>query len=176
MKAAATEAQLMEIYWATIHTLYAYVSRRCGGRREFAEDVTQETWLRAVREWRRRGIPDTPPAWLTAVARNILIDQARRHHEIAIDPAVAADVLAAVEQNDTGDATDAAAAVTQALARIPRKEAELIEAFHFEGRKVAQIAESYGVSERAVEGRLRRARERLRRELEITLKRAGGLA
>jgi DNA-directed RNA polymerase specialized sigma24 family protein len=40
---------------------------------------------------------------------------------------------------------------------------------------MSQLAEVYGISERAVEGRLRRARERLRRELEITLKADGGL-
>jgi len=42
--------------------------------------------------------------------------------------------------------------------------------------KMSQLAELYGISERAVEGRLRRARERLRRELESTLKRNGGMA
>jgi DNA-directed RNA polymerase specialized sigma24 family protein len=41
---------------------------------------------------------------------------------------------------------------------------------------MSQIAEVYGISERAVEGRLRRARERLRRALEIALKVHGGLA
>jgi DNA-directed RNA polymerase specialized sigma24 family protein len=41
---------------------------------------------------------------------------------------------------------------------------------------MSQIAEAYGISERAVEGRLRRARERLRRELEITLKAERGFA
>src|SRR4051812_18204969 len=44
------DAELERIYDATIADLYRYVSRRCGGRRELAEDVTQEAWLRAIRE------------------------------------------------------------------------------------------------------------------------------
>src|ERR1044071_3366911 len=45
MRANVTEAQLRRIYGETIDALYAYVSRRCGGVREVAEDIVQETWL-----------------------------------------------------------------------------------------------------------------------------------
>jgi DNA-directed RNA polymerase specialized sigma24 family protein len=45
----------------------------------------------------------------------------------------------------------------------------LLEAFHFERLRVARLAEVMGITERAVEGRLRRARERLRQELEPVL-------
>jgi RNA polymerase sigma factor (sigma-70 family) len=64
--------------------------------------------------------------------------------------------------------------VSHALARLPAAEARLLEAFHFEDRRVAQIAEGCGLSERAVEGRLRRARQRLRRELESVMEFEGG--
>ncbi|MCZ6745105.1 MAG: sigma factor-like helix-turn-helix DNA-binding protein, partial [Alphaproteobacteria bacterium] len=46
---------------------------------------------------------------------------------------------------------------------------ELLEAFHFEGKSVAEIAAEHGVSERAVEGRLRRARAKLRKKLDRIL-------
>jgi len=54
----------------------------------------------------------------------------------------------------------------RAIARLPVLQMRLLEAFHFERRPVADIANSLGVSERAVEGRLRRARQNLRREVE----------
>jgi len=174
MRELITDAQLMQIYWETIEPLYGYVSRRCGGQRELAEDVTQEAWLRAAREWRRHGLPDKPLAWLTTVARNLIVDQFRRAEDVPLDSIVAVDVLAAVEQDDVSDSAEVAAMVSRALLRIPKTEAQLLEAFHFERLKVAELATSYGVSERAIEGRLRRARERLRHELEITLKSAGG--
>lgn len=170
-----TEEQLMAIYWETIGPLYAYASRRCGGQRDVAEDVTQETWFRAVREWRKRGIPRSPLAWLTAVARNLIVDQLRRAPDVPLDTVSAADVLAAMDRNEDTNSAEVVLAVTNALGRIPKAEAQLLEAFHFERFKVAQLATSYGISERAVEGRLRRARERLRHELETTLKADRGL-
>ena len=52
------ELDLLEVYRQTIGPLYAYVSRRCAGERPLAEDVVQETWLRAVDAWRRQGVPE----------------------------------------------------------------------------------------------------------------------
>lgn len=172
-----TEAQLTSIYRETVAPLYGYISRRCGGERHAAEDVTQETWLRAVREWRRTGVPDTPLAWLTTVARNLLLNQHRRPTALSIDdvpPASVLDALDALDRDAAGDSVEIAELVTHALTRIPAEEARLLEAFHFERCRVAGLAERYGISERAVEGRLRRARERLRRELETILPKAEG--
>ena len=56
--------------------------------------------------------------------------------------------------------------VERALERLPLPQRWLIEAFHYDRRPVADIASATGLSERAVEGRLRRAREGLRREIE----------
>jgi RNA polymerase sigma factor (sigma-70 family) len=157
-----TEAEMAAIYRDTLDALYGYVSRRCGGVRQQAEDVTQEAWLRAVREWQRSGLPDNPLAWLTTVARNVLLNQLRRAEPVALD-AVPDDVIAAaLERDEAGDSAEVAAAVNRALGLLPAGEARLLEQFHFERRRMAPLAEEYGISERAVEGRLRRARERLR--------------
>lgn len=161
-----TEATLTAIYRETVDALYGYASRRCGGVRQVAEDVTQEAWLRAVREWRRTGLPDNPLAWLTTVARNLLLNQLRRQEPVPLDAVPAALVDASLDQDEALDTAAAARAVNQALARMPAHEARLLEEFHFERRRMAQLAVSLGISERAVEGRLRRARERLRAELE----------
>jgi RNA polymerase sigma-70 factor (ECF subfamily) len=170
-----TEQELERIYDDTIVDLYGYVSRRCGGRRELAEDITQETWFRALRYWRDRGAPDNPIGWLTTVARNLVTSYFRRHHPAALDDVSPNEILAAVDANAVSESAEVASLVTQALDRIPQAEAKLLETFHFDRMKMSQLAELYGISERAVEGRLRRARERLRRELEIALK-GGGLA
>jgi DNA-directed RNA polymerase specialized sigma24 family protein len=53
-------------------------------------------------------------------------------------------------------------------------QARLIEAFHYEQQPVSRIAESLGISERAAEGRLRRARRKLRELLESAMKKRGG--
>ena len=169
-----TDAELQRIYDDTIVELYGFASRRCGGQRELAEDVTQETWLRAVRDWHRTGVPEKPVAWLTAVARNLIFNHFRRRESVPLDALSPAQVLRAFDESAVGDSAELSAVVTHALTRIPVKEAALLEAFHLDQRKVSHIAAEYRISERAVEGRLRRARERLRHELERTLKNYGG--
>jgi RNA polymerase sigma-70 factor (ECF subfamily) len=171
----ATEADLQRIYHETLDALYGYASRRCGGVRELTEDVVQETWLRAVREWRRKGIPETPLAWLTTVARNLLLNELRKRVHESIDTVTPADVMQALDEDEVADSADVASIVGHALERLPDAEARLLEAFHYERFRVAQLAAAYGTTERAIEGRLRRARERLRRELQDTLHTEGGI-
>lgn len=169
-----TEARILAVYRETIVQLYRYVSRNACGDRALAEDVTQEAWLRAVREWRRQGPPDEPLAWLTTVARNLLASYYRRRRPVSLDAVSAEDVLAAFDAGRAAESAELTAVVCRALARLPGTQAQLLEAFHFDDRRMSHIARASGISERAVEGRLRRARERLRRELKSMLKIRGG--
>ena len=168
------EERIVAVYRETIDALYGYVSRCCYGDRTLAEDVTQETWLRAVREWRRKGPPDRPLAWLTTVARNLLASYFRGKRPAPLESVSPGEVIAAFDNGRAAESAEMAAVVCHALARLPAAQAQLLEAFHFEDRRVSQIAERCGLSERAVEGRLRRARERLRRELETVMANEGG--
>jgi RNA polymerase sigma factor (sigma-70 family) len=43
-----------------------------------AEDVVQDAFCRALEVWKFRGVPDNPPAWLMATAKNRAIDVLRR--------------------------------------------------------------------------------------------------
>ena len=170
-----TDEELRRIYRETIDALYAYVSRRCGGDRDLAEDVTQETWLRAVRDWHRNGPPDQPIAWLRTVAHNLILNEFRRRQPVSLDDATPDDMLDAMDDGRAHDSADIATVVNRALARLPKSQSRLIEAFHYERSKVAQIATALGISERAVEGRLRRARENLRKQLETALRSHGAI-
>ena len=166
------DERILAIYRETIDPLYRYVSRNCGGDRTLAEDVTQEAWLRALKEWRKKGPPDQPIAWLTTVARNLLVSYYRRRRPAQLDVS-AGDLLAALEDGRAAESSEMSAVVCHALARMPSAQAQLLEAFHFEDRRMSQIAAALGLSERAVEGRLRRARQTLRRELESLMKITG---
>lgn len=162
MSPRISETQLRSIYETTVDALYGYASRKCGGERELAEDVTQEVWLRAVREWSRTGAPDNPLAWLTTVARNLLINHYRKKQGISLDSVSPEEILAAVEDDRANESIEIASIVTRAMALMPPAESQLLEAFHYERQKMSQLAAAYGITERAIEGRLRRARERLR--------------
>lgn len=155
-----TDAEVLETYRATIRPLYAYVSRRIGGNQTLAEDLVQETWMRALDAWPRRGVPHEPLGWLITVARNAIASHFRR-----VRPEVDATTIDLEAPSFKPDDPDAATIVSWGLARLRRGHAELLEAFYFDGRSVRQIAADRGKSERAIEGRLRRARAALKRKL-----------
>lgn len=168
MARAPTEDDIRRIYRETIDDLYGFASRRCDGDRDLAEDITQESWLRAVRAWRVDGVPDRPLAWLATVAARLLSNHFRRPAPERLDDG-SGDTLPGRDAPDREEVAERRSLVERALARLPLAQMRLLEAFHYDRRAVAEIASASGLSERAVEGRLRRARQSLRREIQADL-------
>lgn len=147
--------------------LRAQIARGAGYDRDLIEDVLQETWWRAVRSWRRLGVPDSPAAWLATVARNILRNEFRRrqfvplvdeHHTLA-DNSLSADPSSALE------VAERETELHRAIRRLAPADADLLTSFYSGQTSVAALAARLGISDRAVEGRLRRARKKLRIQL-----------
>ena len=168
------ESTLIRTYRECVNPLYEYVSRRCGADRALAEDVTQEVWLRAVRAWEKDGLPEKPMAWLLTVARNLVINHFRRIRPISLESLPSGWEPGPPGEGLGMDGPETAALVNWGLSRIRPAQARLLEAFHLEGRTTAAIAADFGLSERAVEGRLRRARAKLRKQLEFAVGENGG--
>lgn len=105
--------------------------------------------------------------WLRGIARNKLRERARRRsrerHD-AIDPAL-------LPQPETSDAVDApAAALRRAIDALPENLRTVVYMHHLDEVAVADVAALLGLSARAVEGRLYRARARLESALQPTLR------
>lgn len=49
---------------------------------EEIEDATQEAFVKAMRVWAYKEVPDNPTGWLFRVANNQLLDQFRRHRKL----------------------------------------------------------------------------------------------
>jgi RNA polymerase sigma factor (sigma-70 family) len=57
----------------------ATLTRILGPRHlELAEDVVQESLIKALRHWSYYGVPDNPAGWIMRVARNHALDLIRR--------------------------------------------------------------------------------------------------
>ena len=170
MSRTLSEQDVIDVYRRTVRPLYAYVARRVAGDAGLAEDLVQDTWMRAVGDWRRNGVPAEPLAWLIRVARNTLISHFRRLRPQLVEPALL-DLIEA-QPALAADNPGAAAIINWGLARLRRTHAQLLEDFYFTGKSVRDIARERSLSERAVEGRLRRAREKLKKKIERQLPRA----
>src|SRR5262249_8149456 len=49
---------------------------------DLAEDVLQETLIKALRQWPYRGVPENPGAWIIRVAKNHALDILRREQSL----------------------------------------------------------------------------------------------
>jgi len=157
-----TETELVTTYRQTIQPLYAYVFRRVGGQRELAEDTVQEAFMRALPSWQEKGLPDVPLAWLKTVARNLLVSHFRKLRTEQLTGSFP-DL-----RGEHWDPEQSSGALTLSccMARLKKNQAMLLEAFYFDEKSVREIAREFSLSERAVEGRLRRARLKLRKQLD----------
>ena len=151
-------------YEESFDDLYAYVHWRCGGRRDQADEVVQETWLTAVRRLRKFDPARAAFAvWLRGIATNVLRSQlrkrtARRKRLESID----VEMLA----GDSGDCdrVQRERRIAWTLNRLPDHYDEVLRAKYMDNLSVAQIATERGETTKAVESLLVRAR-RLFREV-----------
>jgi RNA polymerase sigma-70 factor (ECF subfamily) len=160
-----SQEEFLAVYRDTVERLFGVVAAKTGGDRQLAEDVVQETYLRALSGWRRNGFPNEPIAWLCTVALNLL----RTHfRSLSVRERHARQAEAGPQQSSP--ASDVEEAVLgAALRELPEQQARLVQG-HLDGKRVREMASETGLSERAVEGRLRRARMTLREKLRPLLR------
>ena len=161
----ADEALMRALYDAHAGPLLGYVLRLTGGDRFRAEDVVQETLVRAWRhpEALARAHGSIRP-WLCTVARNLVIDGARARRSRPLE--VGDEALAAVPADDTLERALLSWEIADALAGLrPDHRAVLIETY-YRGRSVAEAAEVLGVPPGTVKSRSYYALRALRLALE----------
>jgi RNA polymerase sigma-70 factor (ECF subfamily) len=145
--------------------LWGYCLRLTGQDRARAEDVVQETLLRA---WRNFSTLDESQgsvrAWLFKVARNIVIDEWRTKR--AQNELPMADLPEVVGDDDRTDQLLLSWVVADAFTRLsPEHRAVLVECY-YRGASVAEASRRIGVPEGTVKSRTHYALRALRLALE----------
>jgi RNA polymerase sigma-70 factor (ECF subfamily) len=146
------ERSLRALYDAHAAALLAYAVRLCDGDRTRAEDVVQETLVRA---WRHLDDldPEAAPVrpWLFTVAHRVAIDAHRARR--ARPPEVADGGLAAVPALDElGPALDRIV-VTDALAALSAEHRAVLVETYYRGRTVGEAAAVLGIPPGTVKSR-----------------------
>ncbi|MEW6523670.1 MAG: sigma-70 family RNA polymerase sigma factor [Bacillota bacterium] len=155
---ATDEAALWHAHGSEI---YRYLLRLTG-RKETAEDLTQETFLRAIRQLRSmKEPPENPRAWLYRIATNQAVDLCRRNRLVSWVPfshrhiGVGEDPTRSLGEQDR---------VLQALRKLPPQSAAMLLLKDADGFSTREIAAMLGQNYEAARKRLARAREALRQE------------
>ncbi len=145
--------------------LFGHALRLCGGDRQRAEDLVQETLLRA---WRHpHGMdPDrgSVRAWLFTTARHVAIDTWRRRN--ARVPEVITDTLPEPPAPDEAERTVESWLIAEALRRLSPAHREVLVECFYAGRSVAEAAQRLGVPPGTVKSRTYYALRSLRLVLE----------
>lgn len=143
--------------------VFALASRMLDDR-EAAEDVTQETFLRAWKvlpNWKPKAKLST---WLHRVALNLCYDALRKKREtLMAEPPERVD--AALRPDQVLDQQQRVDAIGIAIATLPERQAAALALCALEGRSNIEAAEIMQVSIEALESLLARARRSLRSKL-----------
>ncbi len=151
-------------YDEALPVVYGYFLRRTGGMPALAEDLTQETFLAAMRQIRKGTSVDAPMPWLIGIARYRLID----HYRATSGPAkrmVALGDWLDEQPDDRDDFTpihDRELAI-EALDALPPSQRLAIVLRYLDGMSVPEIASHTGKSVHAVESLLARGRATFKR-------------
>lgn len=159
--------------WLAFHRdfgpgLFRYLLAATHGDYDTASEALQQTYLRVARHARPCESQVQFESWLRLLARSALNDHRRRRSvwsRLLARPEAAPEDPAA----DSAHAQHIAAALESALAHLTAGDRALLEQKYYSGHDVRTLADKLGLTPKAVESRLTRARAELRRRLVAAL-------
>ena len=134
-------------------------------RRDQAEDVVQEGFLRVCRAAPRYRPQARFTTWLYRIVTNLCLDRARRAKHAPAPLPEGSREPSRDPEPDPVETCERAERVRQAVAALPERQRTAVVLHRYQGLSHAAVAEATGWSRSAVESLLVRAYARLRDEL-----------
>ena len=149
-----------QVYYRYSDMVYRLALARCRKKSD-AEDVMQEVFVRYIRSAPSFETAEHQRAWLiraTINCSNTLLAGSWRKLVSELDEQRASD-------GSGSDTIDTAGDVYAAVMRLPKSQRTAIHLYYYEGYRINEIAELTGSNENTVKSWLRRAKERLEKDL-----------
>ncbi len=148
----ASEELMRALYAEHAGALLGYSLRLTSGDRQRAEDLVQETFIRA---WRRADALDAAHGpvrpWLFTILRNLAVDAHRAR--MARPAETGDDAIAAIPAGDEIERALDAWEIADALAALSEEHRSALVEIHYRGRSVAEAARVLGVPPGTVKSR-----------------------
>ena len=143
-------------YRAVVGLAYAL-----SGSRLAAEDIAQDAFLAAHRQWDRVAFYEQPESWVRRVVANLAVSAFRpkvREAGAMARLKPREEYLPALQAED--------ADFWKAVRNLPKRQAQVIALHYLEDRPIAEIAQVLGCSQNTVKVHLHKGRDRLARRLD----------
>ncbi len=160
----ASEQAFRAFYDRVLPRIYGYLIHRCDGDVSVAEDLTQQTFIEAVKLHHAYDGRADPLTWLTAIARHKLADHYRRREtEERRRLRLVVKEIAADNEDGVWRQIDEREAIMRALATLPTLQRAVLVLHHADSLSVREISGELGKSESSIESLMTRARDAFRR-------------
>jgi RNA polymerase sigma-70 factor (ECF subfamily) len=134
------------------------------GRRELAEDIFQETWIRVLERGRQYDGRREFANWLFAIARNLVLDHMRRKPMVSIEGSLQDDDAAPLEIQATGQSSaldltiqrEQSEQISAAMSHLAAEYREALVLRFQEGMSLEEIADVTGAPLGTVKSRIYR--------------------
>ena len=124
------------------------------GDRHLAEDAAQQAFAKAAVKLPQLKKESRFAGWLAVICRNVARDMLRRAENYRT-----AEDLSTIAANSNDD--DTIEPVREAISKLSASARELVFLRYYDGMSYEQISAVLGISEQAINGRLRRAKKKM---------------
>jgi len=167
----AGDPAAFDVVYAAFHARLFNFMARLSHRRDVAEDLVEETWLRLVAHAERLRHDTRLGPWLFTVARNLyasycrsrLLEESSAEELIGLWP----ECPPAPSPFEEAAASEAERRVAAALASLPRTYREVLLLVGVEGMTPSEAAQVCGISAEAFRQRLSRGRALLAKQMDL---------
>lgn len=159
-------AAFESLYRANRDRIYGLLWRICGGDPSLAEDLLQESFVRAWQKLDSFRGESRFSTWLHRLSANVALSDRRIRvrrirHEVVMEEAVERTAI-----GERGVFIDKRMDLEKAIAHLPERARTVLVLFDIEGYGHAEIAEMTGMAVGSSKAQLHRARKLVRKELE----------
>lgn len=139
-----------------------YIYRLVGNNYE-AEDLVQETFIKAFKNFEQLDDSTKARSWLYSIARNVTIDYFRRnkHRTVPLDEMILENYAraTAVDYRDTVLAQETSREISGYLQVLTEQDRQIVKLLYFEGFSYAEICDILKINQNTLKSRLHRARK-----------------